>query len=71
MANNDNYEYMRFLDLTGVQQIWNTAKQTFVQTVNGQGIDANGNVNVSGGLTTDQEDFVVSEYNKSLNLFNK
>jgi len=49
MPNNDNYEYMRFLDLTGVQQIWDTAKQTFVQTVNGQGIDANGNVNVSGG----------------------
>jgi len=49
MANNDNYEYMRFLDITGVQQIWDACKQTFVQTVNGQGIDANGNVNVSGG----------------------
>ena len=48
MPNNDNYEYMKFLDLTGAQQIWNTAKQTFVQTVNGVGIDANGNVNTSG-----------------------
>ena len=46
--NNDNYEYMKFLDLTGVEQIWNTCKQTFVQTVNGVGIDANGNVNTSG-----------------------
>ena len=69
MPNNDNYEYMRFLDLTGVQQIWDTAKQTFVQTVNGQGIDANGNVNVSGGITTDEGNFVKSEYNKTLNLF--
>lgn len=71
MPNNDNYEYMRFLDLTGVQQIWDTAKQTFVQTVNGQGIDANGNVNVNSGLTEEQKDFIINEYNKSLNLFNK
>lgn len=70
MPNNDNYEYMRFLDLTGVQQIWDTAKQTFVQTVNGQGIDANGNVNVSSVLTTDEGNFVKSEYNKTLNLCN-
>lgn len=46
--NNDNYEYMKFLDLSGAQQIWNTAKQTFVQTVNGVGIDANGNCQVPG-----------------------
>ena len=53
MANNDNYEYMKFLDITGAQQIWNTAKQTFVQTVNGQGIDANGNCQVATGAPLD------------------
>ena len=46
MANNTNY--LQVLDLSGVQQLWNTCKQTFIQTVNGNGPDTNGNVVVSG-----------------------
>lgn len=47
MPNNNNVNYLQVLDLAGTQQLWNTAKQTFVQTVNGNGIDANGNVSIS------------------------
>jgi len=46
MAENTNYHQV--LDLAGVQQLWNTCKATFVRTVNGQGIDANGNVQIAG-----------------------
>ena len=53
MPNNDNYEYMKFLDITGTQTLWNTCKQTFVQTVNGVGIDANGNCQVATGTPLD------------------
>ena len=45
MAGNTNY--YQVLDLAGVQQLWNTCKSTFVRTVNGNGIDANGNVQIS------------------------
>lgn len=46
MANNVNY--LQVLDLAGVQQLWNACKATFIQTVNGNSPDANGNVVVSG-----------------------
>lgn len=46
MANNTNYSQV--LDLAGVQQLWNTCKATFVRTINGNGIDANGNVQIAG-----------------------
>ena len=46
MAGNTNY--YQVLDLAGVQQLWDTCKATFVRTVNGNGIDANGNVQIAG-----------------------
>ena len=76
MAGNTNY--YQVLDLAGVQQLWDTCKATFVRTVNGNGIDANGNVqiNVAGDFQVNGSSILVngvanintqSAYNASTN----
>ena len=76
MAENTNY--YQVLDLAGVQQLWDTCKATFVRTVNGNGIDANGNVsiNVAGDFQVNGSSILVngvanintqSAYNASTN----
>lgn len=52
----------KYLDETGVQTLWNKCKSTFgtVKTVNGSSPDANGNINVSGGVTEHIHNIIMS-----------